>query len=199
MNTTSLFVELLIIGFEVVVWLVLFLGAATGSLTWIACLFKTFKNFEVLLTALVFALAYFLGILVDKIAKWLMEESPPGKRLQKYIDRSISQPRPFQKMYADVMVQEGEPMSDLIYARSKVRILRASILNLPLIALFVGLFMEQISQPETWWQLWVIAGIGALLTGLTFFVYLYNQRLYRGRLRLFAKFSKRKNKSKRRD
>lgn len=197
MNTTSLFVELLIIGFEVVVWLALLLGTITGSMAWIRDLLKVFKDFAALLTALVFALAYFLGILVDKIAKWLVEDSGLGKRLQKAIARSIPKPRHVHKDYARVMVREGEPMSDLIYARSKVRILRASIINVPLMALFSGLLAWSKPGSDTWRPLLVAMGIGALLTGLTFFVYVYNLRLFLRRLQLFSKEVSRKPEGKR--
>jgi hypothetical protein len=75
MSTTTLYVELLIIAFEVLVWLAMLLDIASTRID-LETLFGQTTNNKVptlLFTALVLGLAYLLGIMVDKFAKWVME------------------------------------------------------------------------------------------------------------------------------
>lgn len=182
MATTSLFIELLIIGFEVLFGLVLLFSWVTGSTYWLTTLAGGFKDYSLLGTALVFAIAYLLGIIFDKSAKWLIEESLPGKRLQEVINQEKLGFDDFQRMYAKVVVQKGEPMSDLLYARSKVRILRASIISVPLITISGILFLLRTPSHRLWWLPVIIGGFSTVLAR---WGYIYNHRLYRHRLELF--------------
>ena len=73
------------------------------------------------------------------------------------------------------VVHHGESMAELLYVRSKVRILRASTFMLPLIILFgVGVLVRQ-NDLELY--LWLVVGFVLLRA-----VYLYNEWLYRARL-----------------
>ena len=74
MSTTTLFVELLIIGLQACVWLLLVV-CSTAGVNSIYFLAAKFGNYATLAMALVFALAYVLGIFFDKLATWLIEES----------------------------------------------------------------------------------------------------------------------------
>lgn len=202
MSTTTLFVELLIIGFQACVWLFLVVNSTVGvnSINLMATKFN--KN-PALATALVFALAYVLGIFFDKLAKWLIEESRLRrypKSLKKQIteaDENSSPPSQPQEQYAYIMVRKGQPMADLSYARSKVRILRASIVNIPLITLAAILYMGTYLTIAAEWKLFslgVMALDGFVLTVLFAWLYAYNEVLHQKRLKLFHKETKAEEK-----
>ena len=198
MSTTTLFVELLIIGFQACVWLFLVVCSTIGvnSINFIA---DKFSEYPTLTTPLVFALAYVLGIFFDKLAKWLLEESWNGgclKSLKRRIGTCNRNERrdEYQEKYAYVMVRKGQPMTDLAYARSKVRILRASIINIPLITLAVMLYMYSYLKniPDKW--ILISLGVtfldGIAVTLLFIWLYAYNEVLHQERLQLFYKEAK---------
>ncbi len=206
MSTTTLFVELLIIGFQACVWLFLVVSSAIGvnSINFMA---TKFDKYQALATALVFALAYVLGIFFDKLAKWLVEESWIGCCLKSLKHRIATRNRnercdkyqrdKYQEKYAYVMVRKGQPMADLSYARSKVRILRASIINIPLITFAAILYMGTYLTIAAEWKLFslgVMALDGFVLTVLFAWLYAYNEVLHQKRLKLFHKETKAEQK-----
>ena len=200
MSTTTLFVELLIIGFQACIWLFLVVSSTIGvnSINFIA---GKFSKYPALTTALVFALAYVLGIFFDKLAKWLMEESPIGRYPQSLKDqiakRNNNKHRhKYQKEYAYIMVRKGQPMTDLLYAGSKVRILRASIINIPMITLAAMLCMyTYLKIPAQWIHISLAVTFldGVAVTLLFTWLYAYNEVLHQERLELFYKAMKVEN------
>jgi hypothetical protein len=201
MSTTTLFVELLIIGFQACVWLFL-VASSTIGVNSINFITAKFDRYPALTTALVFALAYVLGIFFDKLAKWLIEESRLGRSLQSLKDRMANPNKNalrdlYQEKYAYIMVRKGQPMSDLLYARSKVRILRASIINIPLVTLAAMLCMHtylKIPSKLIYASLAVTFVDGFVLTLLFAWLYAYNEVLHQKRLQLFYKETKVENK-----
>jgi hypothetical protein len=200
MSTTTLFVELLIIGFQACLWLFLVVYSTIG-VNAINFLDGKFSKYPTLTTALVFALAYVLGIFFDKMAKWLIEESWFGRGLQSYKARIASHHRTTRcdknrEKYAYIMVRKGQPMTDLLYARSKVRILRASIINIPMITLAAMLCMyAYLKIPPKWISISLIVTFldGMILTILFSWLYVYNEVLHRERLELFYEVAKLEN------
>jgi hypothetical protein len=192
MSTTTLFVEILIIGFQACVWLFLVISSIVGgdSINFIAA---KFSKYPALTTALVLAVAYVLGIFFDKLATWLIEESWLGVRLQPLkdsIEKRYKNDRrvEYQRKYAYIMVHKGQPMTDLLYARSKVRILRASILNIPIITAAAMLYICTFSKIPARWipiSLGVTAVDGMTITLLFIWLYAYNEVLHQERLNLF--------------
>ena len=202
MSTTTLFVELLIIGLQACVWLFMVVYSTIGVNS-ILIAAEKFGKFPALTTALVFALAYVLGIFFDKLAKWLIEESWIGRCLQSYKDRLeirnkyIKRRDKNPKNYAYIMVRKGQPLTDLLYARSKGRILRASIINIPMITLAAMLCMyTYLTIPPKWIQISLIVTFvdGIVLTLLFSWLYAYNEALHQARLKLFYKEMKVENK-----
>jgi len=200
MSTTTLFVELLIIGFQACLWLFLVVCSAIGlnSINFIA---GKFSSYSTLTTALVFALAYVLGIFFDKLAKWLIEESWFGRSLDSVKNRIACHHRNTRRdknpeKYAYIMVRKGQPMTDLLYARSKVRILRASIINIPLITLAAMLCMgTYLKIPPNWIKLSLAVTFvdGIVLTLLFTWLYAYNEVLHQERLQLFYEAAESEN------
>ena len=197
MSTTTLFVELLIIGLEACVWLFLVVYSTIGVNSILIVADKFGKN-TTLTTALVFALAYVLGIFFDKLAKWLFEESWIERRLKPYKDRlakrhSNTRGDKIPEKYAYIMVRKGQPMTDLLYARSKVRILRASIINIPMITLAAMFCMyTYLTIPPKWIQISLAVTFvdGIVITFLFTWLYAYNEVLHQERLELFYNATK---------
>jgi hypothetical protein len=211
MSTTALFVELIVIGFETALWL-LFLALIFIPLPAIRTpCSETLGDFALLLTALLLSCVYTLGIIVDKAAKWTVEHSPlaglfafrqgsttsPGGERYPVLIRWL-QPGPPHvpraseslRQYAFVIARNGEPMSDLLYGRSKVRILRASIFNVPMMILAaagLGAFRLTAEGAPAARGLVILTGVIMALLSLRFinWTYCYNRLLYNRRLSLF--------------
>jgi hypothetical protein len=80
MTTTLLFVELLIIGIEVALWMVL-LALAVFDFSWLKAVATA--GWEGVLTVLFLAICYTIGILFDRFADWFF--SGVGRRLKERI------------------------------------------------------------------------------------------------------------------
>lgn len=128
MSTTALLVEILIIVFEVTLWLLMIANQVDAGLLdrW----FRAASGNVLLQARALVAVAYVLGIMADKTAKWVVEESSVAYLF--HFD-------PVLVGYTAVVSASKDFMSDLLYSRSKVRILRASIFTLPLIIVTAGL------------------------------------------------------------
>jgi len=121
MSTTSLFVEILIIGLEAFVWLALILGTLWKPGPFFDIL-KQYKEYAALMTMLLLALAYVLGIIIDRLADSFY-------KLFRYAsDKPL--PAPVAKMRLRIM-HDSEGMAKFLdYQRSRLRIARATVFNL---------------------------------------------------------------------
>ena len=202
MSTTTLFVELIIIGLEVCLWLILGVNLIVGNSGWFANLTSKFGNNAVLATIIVLATAYLFGIVIDKIAHFLIgyerldqllqpKHYKDGSHLESLANwlrawleaKKIERKDHPRMIHARSLIRSGEMGGDILYARSKIRILRASVFNVPLITLLAA---GQLCCHNR--QYLLVLAIGVVLTGLVIFAYLYTQRLYNRRLRRFAEF-----------
>lgn len=205
MSTTTLFVELLIIGLEVCLWLILGITVIVDDSSWISHVNGKFSGNAVISTIVVFAVAYLFGIVIDKIAHfligyerllWLLrpEYFESGSLGQRYAQRlsgwlaadDIEDRDHPRMLHAQLMTQSGELGGDILYARSKIRILRASVINVPLIALFAAFAGWELC--DSYGLFVLVLTIGPIFTGFIIFTYLYTQRLYNRRLRRFKRF-----------
>lgn len=130
MSTTSLFVEILIIGMEALVWIGLLLSIkwdASPCLAWL----EQNSAYSALFTTVLLTLAYVVGIFVDRVADCFYT----------MFRFSTDQPLPmsFGKMRLKIM-HESEGMAKFLdYQRSRLRIARSTFVNL--LALFlIGLY-----------------------------------------------------------
>lgn len=192
MSTTTLFVELLIIGLEVCLWLVMLVSLILRDASWLIVLIGRFKGYPVPATIFVLAGAYLLGIVLDKVAHFfigyerLTELLEPERfeRLRTWLEAKPLEDDDHPRMlHARLMVKTGEMGGDLLYARSKIRILRASVLNVPLITITAALLLR--SHLDQWL---LVSILGLIFSGLIIGTYLYTQRLYNRRLRRFKRF-----------
>ena len=227
MSTTALFVELVVIGFEVLLCLLLlsfmFVGLPDLPHWWL----DTLKAYALLVTGGLFALVYILGIVMDKSAKWVVEDSslaplftfkpdqPSAKQEQiasrrfAYLNRWLRPDKPKSankdhedrlanlRRFAYLIAHNGEPMSDLLYVRSKIRILRASLFNIPLCILVASALISIRlieKQQVAWVALTIVVGVflAAVLLRFINWVYCYNQWHYGQRLEFFYREQRKK-------
>jgi sterol desaturase/sphingolipid hydroxylase (fatty acid hydroxylase superfamily) len=134
-------------------------------------------------------------------SKRLIEESRLGCCLKSYKEhiadchRSTHRDKTHEK-YAYIMIRKGQPMTDLLYARSKVRILGASIINIPMITLAAMFCMWTYFKILVRWMnisLMVTFLNGVVLTFLFSWLYVYNEVLHQNRLERFYEATKLKN------
>lgn len=192
MSTTTLFVELLIIGLEVCLWLVMLVSLILGDASWLGELVNQFKGHPVPATISLLAGAYLFGIVFDKVAHFLIGyerltellEPERFEWLRTWLEAKKIETKDHPRMiHAKLMAKTGEMGGDLLYARSKIRILRASVINIPLITITAALLLRD--HPAQWP---VVAILGLIFSGLIMATYLYTQRLYNRRLRRFHEF-----------
>lgn len=152
MSTTAIFVEILIVGLQAFVWLALLLGVDK-----IVHLLEALKEYAALISMLVVALAYVIGIFVDRIAD----------NFYKIFRYESETPAPVGLMRLRIM-KESEGMAKFLeYQRSRLRIARATAFNLFLIIL-VGLifvirhYLENQNNADTNIELLMI-GIGIIV------------------------------------
>jgi len=168
-STTTVFVELLIIGLESVAWLSLLISSLFG-LDWLTTIAGIFEKADVFATIAVIGLAYVVGIVVDEICDSLIE--PWAKRIRESVQSDTKL-----KMWdvqAYVFSHSEVATSQLGYMRSRLRILRSSIFNIPLIIVFALLFLwtrAAVTADLKAGITWFISVVGLLLVGCALFVY----------------------------
>ena len=126
MSTTALFVELLVAGMQALVWLAL-LASARWDIKAVLEFLKEYKDYSALITTLVLALAYVIGIFVDRIAdslcSWFRSSG----------DRDFSETVGKVRL---LIMKESEGMAKFLdYQRSRLRIARATVFNIVMIML----------------------------------------------------------------
>ncbi|HRQ40178.1 MAG TPA: hypothetical protein PLD25_19885 [Chloroflexota bacterium] len=168
MNTTNIFVEILIVGIQASVWTILLVLSIFG-VDWLPNSWSSLNNWNALVTIIVLATWYTLGIISDRIASVLFSGfANPKKTLQKFaVVRNMAQISD-KDIRVAIMYQEEKVSSYLEYFRSRARIVRATTLNLLLITVFGSAFVlsrcSQIGCMPKASTLMLIIGMGALLT-----------------------------------
>lgn len=169
MSTTAVFVELLIIGLESLVWLSLLISSLFG-LGWMTTISATFEKVGVFATITVIGLAYVVGIVVDEICDSLIE--PWAKRIRDSVQSDTKL-----KMWdvqAYVFSHSEVATSQLGYMRSRLRILRSSIFNIALVVVFALVFLwtrAVITVDLKAALTWFISIVGLLSVSCALFVY----------------------------
>ena len=153
MSTTALYVELIVIGFQALAWIVLALDS------FIPGLLRTTVdsvNSTLLIIAAIIPV-YVLGMIFDRVSDEIFSKSETRIRNASGLQAENS------------LLVEGSTMAHefLVYTKSKHRILRAASLNIPLItiAAIVHLITHQSARADT---IALIGIAGGLLTGLSF-------------------------------
>ena len=162
MSTTSVFVELFVCGLQALVWLTLLSTIIVGPLK-----LDALKDYaSVPAGVVVFALAYGIGVILDRVWDWCSTPIYARVRRSHFSDSdSVNTAR-------KAMFSSPTPYIDLIeYIRSRMRVARSTAFNAVLIAILCLLLT--LLQPETLQRrmgLWIAAAVAGL-SGLAFFAF----------------------------
>jgi len=128
MATTALFVEILVVGMEALVWVTLIILALGGgsSVKWVL---NALDQQSAMMTPMVLGLAYVLGVLMDRAADSLLH------KIDKKVHGAIKHPASVSVMRFTVQMESPATAAFLDYVRSRLRISRTTSLNLILIIL----------------------------------------------------------------
>ena len=164
MSTTSLFVDLLISGIQVAMWLCLLVGCILGA---DPSVIGKIREWDTVLAILLLPVVYPVGIFIDNLADDLL--GPISRRIRRrfLLDETST-----------VMKLLSENKDDFLsryfdYVRTRIRISRSSALNFALITLVGEFFIWLRWQPAfggtrgVW--MCMIASLGGLLTALAIF------------------------------
>lgn len=132
MNTTSIFVELVVVGLHTAIWMALIILAFVGYQN-----LNLEKVFTLNLALPILAITYILGILVDRAADIALTAQDDRLRSQ-YDLRGLPG---FLSMRFYVLSKSSDVYAQLEYTRSRLRIARASILNFAFTTLAAVLFV----------------------------------------------------------
>ena len=121
MATTAIFAEILIVGLQAMTWLSLLVVARYGT-DWFHE--RSFDGWQALLTIVVVAAAYVLGILVDRLA-----DTTGGALERVWRPRRIDTPVSVSAMRLRVLREGGELARFSEYQRSRSRVARATVVN----------------------------------------------------------------------
>lgn len=128
METTRLYIELVIIGLEGFIWMCTFLVDVIGNKA-MGVLADILDNFSSSL--LLLGILYIIGILVDRLADFIFQKKENAIRNKSGL-HAKSSILVWNKYDAENYAQ---------YTRTRIRILRASILNLPMISISIMLYV----------------------------------------------------------
>jgi len=176
MTSTAIFAEILVVGLQAMVWLVLlglFIADLNGlQVRSLVAGLSGLKDWAALITTFVLGFAYTLGIIVDRLADSIL--SSIEKKLSTQKKHSVSIPVKRLK----VMKTAPEITKFLEYIRSRMRIARSTSLNLLLTTTIAALMARRLSG---FWIL-TIVGTGLALVIISAYVSRRISRTYDKRL-----------------
>lgn len=126
MVTTAIFAEIVVAGLQALVWITLTVLAVFGT-DWIDP--SQIKDWAVLVTLLLLATAYMVGVLIDRLADYLTLK--PLNVV--FAERPVDKPAEIADMRMALLAQDNGVVRFLEYQRSKLRVARATLLNLILL------------------------------------------------------------------
>ena len=164
MNTTSIFVELVVIGLHTAIWIGLIILTFTGHQS-----LDPEKLFTLNLALPILAITYILGILMDRASDMVL--AAQDNRLRSQNDfRGLPS---FVSMRFYILSKSSDVYEQLEYTRSRLRIARASVLNFAFTTVAAALFIWfQIGRALTAESRVIVciaaALVGALLTWISY-------------------------------
>jgi len=164
MNTTSIFVELVVIGLHTAIWVGLIILTFTGHQS-----LDPEKLFTLNLALPILAITYILGILMDRASDMVL--AAQDNRLRSQNDfRGLPS---FLSMRFYILSKSSDVYEQLEYTRSRLRIARASVLNFAFTtiaaALFVWFQLGRALTAESRIMVCIAAAlVGALLTWISY-------------------------------
>jgi hypothetical protein len=132
MNTTSIFVELVVIGLHTAIWVGLIILTFTGHQN-----LDPERLFTLNLALPILAITYILGILIDRASDMVLAAQDDRLRSQNDFRGLPS----FLSMRFYILSKSSDVYEQLEYTRSRLRIARASILNFAFTTVAAALFI----------------------------------------------------------
>ena len=154
-----IFAELLIIGLEGGICFSFFLLSIFGVDIFEQTL-SFLEKWQLLVLAIVLALIYVFGVILDRIADWLFRSK------EKQVDEEIvgDMPVTIPVMRFSLGIQNDFLNQQLEYTRTRMRIVRASTINFPLIAVGLSTFLltrlTNISYELRWNYVGIVLAMG---------------------------------------
>ncbi|MCB2145181.1 MAG: hypothetical protein KQI81_01820 [Deltaproteobacteria bacterium] len=154
MSTTQLFVELLVIGFGVVVWCAILI-AGLLELPFDKAIF----DIKLSLWPPLLGVAYVFGILLDRLMY-----SAFGRRKNEIEERILGDiASPKAPVIERIVMEASEPLNYMIhYNRSRSRICRAWFLNFFLIGISFIIWHYRVNQMPAWCAFFIISALVSL-------------------------------------
>jgi hypothetical protein len=164
MNTTSIFVELVVIGLHTSIWIGLVILTFTGYQN-----LDPEKLFTLNLALPILAITYILGILMDRASDTVLAAQDDRLRSQNDFRGLPS----FLSMRFYILSKSSDVYEQLEYTRSRLRIARASVLNFAFTtvaaALFIWFQLGKVLTAESRVMVCLAAAlVGALLTWISY-------------------------------
>lgn len=181
MSTTSLFIELLVVGIQATVWCALLVCTLSGY-EWVKALPGSLNNWAAPASVLYLAFAYTLGIIVDRLADLLLMESSPISPYRWLKDRPWAK----ESMESDpgprmvVLHYHGKVADLLEFIRSRMRVVRPTTLNCLLITVTSILFLISNGFLLRWVS--CVAVIGVVATAASWYIHGILDITYRTRV-----------------
>jgi hypothetical protein len=153
MNTTSFFVELIVIGVGAAIWIGLAVLSLVG-ISWVSSTsFSGQLGFVLLIPTL--SIIYVLGIIIDRTADWIL--GPWSRALQR---REFPNPKEYYRARTTIYMK-SEVLRDLYeYGRSRLRICRGWALNALLILIAFDIFAARHVSIDRRGPLWTAGTMG---------------------------------------
>ena len=188
MKTTAIFAELLIIGVMTILLFFIVFSIAVGT-QWCPTLSAFIKGANLLMSVLVLALAYIIGIIADESCDSITRPLE-NRVIKRVFDDNGKKAWEFQ---ARALLKSSEAATGLEYMRGRIRILRAIVVIAPLAT---GLSVAEILLRGTFFgslklgSITLVAIVGSLLSASAFFTYHHLTDNYWRRVKEFGQKEK---------
>ena len=166
MDTTSLFVEIIIAGIQGLAWIVLMVLCLVGSDSLSNLKIQGLNDWVLPFSFIFLTLAYTLGIFIDRIADSVFF------LWDKKIQKTFSINEKHSVAFARFSIQNEFVQKQLDYIRTRLRIARASAINFSLIAIFGIVFIMRntaLDQGQKWLYGSLTLGLGIMLVALSIY------------------------------
>lgn len=150
METTKFYIELIIVGLETFVWMaIFFINIIEDKI--LGILYKILNNFSSSL--LLIGILYIIGVLMDRLVDSIFQK----------LENEIRNNSGLETKSAILVWKKHDQEKFADYTRSRIRIIRASIINIPLITISLMWSVFKFYQQE-YFAMGYIFILGALFT-----------------------------------
>jgi len=168
MNTTAIFVELLIAGIQASVWIMLLIFSFFGY-DWFIVILPTLEKWVIVITAFLFAFWYTFGIILDQLSgsflaifnfnDLLLKSKWATNKSQRFLVQSA------------VLTKMGKSSDILEYIKSRLRVIRATAINSTLIMISLIIFIskrcDELGCQSKSQFIFITVGVGMVVVLLT--------------------------------